>query len=91
MINYLMKGNMIKILLLAVFIFTAGYAVLASGSGENVFNSKCGTCHSLELALSKSYSRDKWVDTIKRMKSYGLDISRGETKEAAAYLASGRK
>ncbi|WP_277656782.1 c-type cytochrome [Seleniivibrio woodruffii] len=54
---------------------------------EDLFYSKCSRCHGSELALKKKKSHDQWIDTIKRMETFGLDISRGERKDIADYLA----
>jgi len=54
---------------------------------EDLFYSKCSRCHGSELSLKKKKTYDQWIVTIKRMENFGLDISRGERKDIAAFLA----
>jgi mono/diheme cytochrome c family protein len=53
---------------------------------DELFLSKCSRCHGSQLALEKKKTYEQWLDTIKRMENFGLDISGGERKAIAQYL-----
>ena len=77
-----------KVFLLAMFsaILCAACGSAPKTPADELFLSKCSRCHGSELALKKKKTYDQWLDTIKRMENFGLDISNGERKAIAQYL-----
>lgn len=72
-------------LLLAVSV-SSSYA--SSDSGKDLFEKKCGKCHSLDRSLSKEKNLAAWKRTSKRMAKYsGGAITDAEADEIAGYLA----
>jgi mono/diheme cytochrome c family protein len=76
----------------AFFIITAilfaSFAFAAEQKGKELFEAKCGSCHSLERSLRKTKGLKSWERTIKRMAGYPkAEISAIETEEIAKYLA----
>lgn len=60
--------------------------------GAQLFRSKCGKCHDLELALDKYRSKKVWYDTISRMREvHHADISRAEVDELVRYHVARQK
>lgn len=54
---------------------------------DELFLSKCSRCHGTKLALDKKKTYEQWLDTIKRMENFGMEITGGERKVIAQYLA----
>lgn len=82
-----------KVFLLAMF-----SAVLCVSCGsepktpaDELFLSKCSRCHGSQLALEKKKTYEQWLDTIKRMENFGLEISGSERKAIAQYLVEKKK
>jgi hypothetical protein len=72
-------------------IFTLSSAFASEKEDKNLFEEKCGKCHSLERSLSESKDTGGWRRTTRRMAKYsGGDISGKEARRIARYLA-GRK
>ncbi len=71
----------------------AGFAVtgVAKEKGEELFEKKCGICHPLSRALSKSKDREGWEKTVRRMKEVnGCPITDEEAEAVVGYLAKER-
>jgi cytochrome c5 len=59
---------------------------LASPPETELFKSKCGKCHDLELALKEYRSAEIWKDTITRMREeHSADISQEEIESLVKY------
>lgn len=54
---------------------------------DELFLSKCSRCHGSELALKQKKTYEQWLDTIKRMENFGMEITGGERKAIAEYLS----
>lgn len=66
-------------------------ACMSLQKGKELFEGKCGQCHPLEDALSKTMNLAEWEKTTKAMVKYSDgDITEKEGKKIAKYLA-GRK
>ena len=51
-----------------------------------VFERACGTCHSLDRPLSKTFDRAGWEKTVERMHANGAQVSVEEQAQVVAYL-----
>ena len=60
-----------------IAIFAASFAFASVQEGKELFEAKCGSCHSLERSLRITKGLMAWKRTIKRMDSY----TRGRTSE----------
>lgn len=59
---------------------------VASPSGAQLFQAKCGSCHDLEKAMGKYRTEGLWYVTINRMKEeHQADISREEVEQLVQY------
>lgn len=59
--------------------------------GKALFEQKCGVCHELDRALSRTKTRDGWTATVKRMQQVnGCPITDAEAGEVIDYLSSVR-
>ena len=57
--------------------------------GKALFEQKCGVCHGLDRALSRSETRVKWAEIVKTMQLKKADwISDGEAAKILEYLAA---
>jgi len=75
------------LILLSAVLAAVSYA---AQSGEDVFYSKCTSCHGSALSLNKKKSVQQWKATIQRMEKHGLSISSSETKAVAEFLSGGK-
>jgi len=78
---------------LAGIFLVAGIAMTggAEEKGKELFEKKCGVCHPLDRALSKSKDREGWAKTVTRMKeTNGCAITDAEADAIVDYLASAR-
>lgn len=58
------------------------------GKAEQLFESKCSLCHSINRPKSKKKSREGWESTVMRMKNKnGCPITDEEAKMIIDYLA----
>lgn len=80
---------MIRIIVTALIFFLVPFASSASeDEGKEIFEKKCGKCHSLERAQGKTKDLAAWERTTERMARHSRwAISSGEAKKVAAYLA----
>lgn len=67
---------------LLLFVTTMIYAT----SEEELFYTKCTQCHGEGIILNKKYDRGTWEKTVKKMKSYGANISSSESKKIIEFL-----
>jgi hypothetical protein len=71
-----------------IAIFVASFAFASVQEGKELFEAKCGSCHSLERSLRVTKGLVAWKRTIKRMAGYPKgEISETEAEEIAEYLA----
>lgn len=71
-----------------LLIFAAVYAF--AEAPQDVFYSKCSSCHGSALSLNAKKTENQWADTIKRMKKHGLDISSADAKAVAKFLSGAK-
>jgi hypothetical protein len=63
---------------------------LSSSPGKVLFSGRCGSCHSLNIPLSKEYEREEWRNVITRMiTKNGLSgLSSKDEKSIIDFLSS---
>jgi len=87
-----MKSGVFAVLaLFAILPFVSSQHLWAeeSGNAKSLFESKCGTCHSVEKPKSGKKTREEWETTVMRMKNVNMaPISSKEAKIITDYLAS---
>lgn len=76
---------------LCCLVFTMGLAAVGvtgcAQSGESLYKSKCGTCHSLSTVENSSYvNSGQWSDEVKRMQKQSTTISDSDASAITAYL-----
>ena len=77
----------------AMFVAGFWHQALASSQGgeinaEQLFESKCSICHSINRPKSKTKSKEGWETTVMRMKNKnGCPITDEEAKMIIDYLA----
>jgi len=77
-----------KAFFIIITIFAASFAFASVQKGKELFEAKCGSCHSLERSLRKIKGLKSWERTIKRMVGYTKGrIPEIEAGEIAEYLA----
>lgn len=76
----------ISVLFLLLSAFFSAYAA----SPQDIFYAKCSSCHGSALSLKAKKTESQWMDTIKRMKKHGLDISGGDAKAVAKFLSGAK-
>ena len=70
-------------------IFAASFAFASVQESKELFEAKCGSCHSLERSLRITKGLTAWKRTIKRMASYtGGRTSETVEEKIAEYLAA---
>ena len=67
--RFLMKNSSYII----IVIFAASFAFASEQEGKDLFEAKCGSCHSLERSLRKTKGLRSWKRTIKRMAGYLIE------------------
>jgi len=79
-----------KVILLATIITLSSFPCYATlDEGKELFEGKCGNCHSIERSLEKTKDVDEWKRTVTRMKRYaGGLIVEDDIEKISAYLAS---
>ena len=57
--------------------------------GKTLFESKCGVCHGLDRATSRTETREKWASIVKEMQGKKAEwISDVEASKIVDYLAA---
>ena len=56
--------------------------------GKSTFEKKCRLCHSLQLVLGKTKEHKGWVQTVKRMVTYGAPLKAEERMNVVGYLSA---
>lgn len=51
-----------------------------------IFEKKCDSCHSMEDAKSKRYTKNEWQDVLKRMEDNGCNLTKEEFSIIVDYL-----
>lgn len=79
---------MIRLGVFFLFLFISTLSFASIEEGKNLFESKCGKCHSLERSLSKTKNLEAWQSTAFRMSGYsGGAITELDALIIAEYLA----
>ncbi|UOD34880.1 cytochrome c [Deferribacteraceae bacterium V6Fe1] len=73
-----------KIISLSLLLLVAN--MIYATSDEELFYTKCTQCHGEGIILNKKYDKSTWKKTVKKMKSYGANISSSESKKIVDYL-----
>ena len=63
-----------------------GLGVLPEGPGGTLVATQCATCHSLDEALSKRTTADRWGDTVQEMIDFGAPITAPDAAAISSYL-----
>ncbi len=80
-----------KMAVVLVAIVIALAACTSMQKGKELFEGKCGQCHPLEDALSKTKDLAEWKKTTKAMVKYSDGaITEKDAKKIAQYLAGRR-
>ena len=78
-------------ILLCIVSLLLTYAVASADTGKDLFEKKCGKCHTLERAFNKTSNLNAWKRTITRMVRYseraGQIITNEDADKIAEYLA----
>jgi mono/diheme cytochrome c family protein len=61
---------------------------LPAGSGKDVFEAKCSTCHGPGRVLIYRRTRAQWASTVSAMEEKGLMVSAAESEQIVAYLTA---
>jgi cytochrome c1 len=78
-----------KAIILTITLFAASFAFASVQEDKTLFESTCGTCHSLERSLRTTKNLMAWKRTIKRMNRYANGrIPETEADKIAEYLVS---
>jgi len=87
-----MKSGIFALLILctALLFFSSQYgSAEEKGNAKLLFESKCGTCHSVEKPKSQRKTKGEWETTVMRMKNVNMaPISSKEAKDIIDYLAT---
>ena len=76
-----------KAFILTITLFAASLAFASVQEDKTLFESACGTCHSLERSLRTTKNLMAWKRTIKRMNRYANGrISETEADKIAEYV-----
>jgi len=78
-----------KAFILIMALFTASFVFASAQENKALFETNCGSCHSLERSLQKTKDLMAWKRTINRMNRYANErISETEADKIAEYLVS---
>jgi len=55
---------------------------------ERLLAARCTVCHSIELIVQQRLDQDHWDTIVKKMSSWGAQVSESEQEVLVAYLAS---
>jgi cytochrome c5 len=61
-------------------------STLPDGPGRALFAARCASCHSLDEALSKRTSADRWLVTVEEMIDFGAPITAQDAAAISSYL-----
>jgi mono/diheme cytochrome c family protein len=61
-------------------------STLPDGPGRALVAAQCGNCHSLDEALSKRTTADRWLATVQEMIDLGAPITAPEAEAISSYL-----
>lgn len=59
----------------------------AQGGAEDLFKSKCGACHSIDIPLSEKHDEKGWQAIVNLMRSYGAKLTDKEAESIVNYLS----
>ncbi len=78
-----------KLLISFVLIFISSFSYASLDEGKELFEGKCGNCHSLERSLEKTKDADAWKRTVRRMIRYSRGmITEDDMDPISSYLVS---
>lgn len=87
-----MKSGILAFLILCtalLFVSSRYGSTEEKGNAKLLFESKCGTCHSVEKPKSQKKTKGEWETTVMRMKNVNMaPISSKEAKDIIDYLAT---
>jgi len=66
--------------------FAGGASELPEGSGKQLVEAACTSCHSLEMITNKSWRKEKWMASVQAMVERGAAVSKAEIPRVADYL-----
>jgi hypothetical protein len=80
-----------QIVLVCILVLTGvGVAVPAESNGGDLVRRECSTCHGLDrICAHQAFSRDMWVETVRRMREHGAALSNSQERSIIEFLATG--
>lgn len=57
-------------------------------AGKALVESRCATCHGIEITTSARYSREAWTSNVDVMIKFGLSLSDQQRTDIINYLAA---
>lgn len=86
-----MKSPLVAVLTLCpvlMFVSLQQISAKEEKNARNLFENKCGMCHSIEIPRSKMRTKEEWEATVMRMKKVnGAPINDEEAKIVIDHLA----
>ncbi len=85
-----MKKSIILVSILLIILLTGcsnGNEEEKKVSGKELVESRCTTCHSIELVKEASFDRKGWDSTIDKMIGRGARLDDKERKKVLDYLS----
>jgi hypothetical protein len=70
LLETIVESRMKKLLFIITIICFASGSFAAVQTDKELFETKCGTCHSLKRSLRKTKGLKAWKRTVKRMARY---------------------
>jgi len=61
---------------------------LPEGPNRDLVESRCGSCHDIEMVVINGRSEERWNGTIDEMTGYGLRLAPAERALILKYLAT---
>lgn len=78
--------SIIGIILIVLIFSTAALTEETYSHAGQTFLRKCSACHGTKIIDNKIKTKKEWKKTVKRMKRYGMKITRKEQNEILKYL-----
>ena len=85
------RGRAVAIALATIVLSLALFVLAGCSSSDpkQLYESKCGTCHSLETVKNAQYSdAEQWGEVVKRMQAMTTTISDDDAAKITEYLAA---
>lgn len=80
-----MRCFVAKMFLCLVVFFSFSIALFGMND-EEIFYSKCSSCHGTGIITNKKLTKKEWEKKVKKMKSYGANLSSSDIKIITEYL-----